>query len=77
MLKALQSAENVDMYGVLPPWSASQRGKGGAVPCSPFHIFVPETLKDGVQVADEPGVFRNPLTGEVAYVVPGFDKPGS
>jgi hypothetical protein len=72
MLTALESAKNVDMYGVMPPWSAAERGTNGAIACSPYHAFVPETLKDGLQVATHPGVFLDPLTAKTAYVDPGF-----
>jgi hypothetical protein len=77
ILKALKSASNVDMYGVMPPWNASKRGKRGAVPCSPYHVFVPETLQNGLQVATYRGVFLDPLTGKTAYVDPGFKAPRS
>jgi hypothetical protein len=77
MLKALQSAKNVDMYGIMPPWTASERGANGAVACSPYHVVVPETLKDGLQMATHPGVFLDPLTGKTAYVDPGFTASAS
>ena len=77
MLKAMQSAKNVNMYGVMPPWTASGRGANGAVACSPYHVFVPEMLKDGLQLATPPGVFVDPLTGKTAYVDPGFTAPAS
>jgi hypothetical protein len=77
MLAALKSANNVNMYGIMPPWNASARGTNGAVPCSPYHVFVPETIQGGHQVADEPGVFRDPLNGKVLYVDPGFKTPAS
>jgi hypothetical protein len=71
MLTALKSAQNVNMYGVMPPWTASARGTNGAISCSPYHVFVPETLKNGIQEATHPGVFLDPLTGKTAYADPG------
>ena len=75
LLQAIKHAENVNMYGIMPPWSASQLGKDGAAACSPYHVFVAESLKNNLQVTDEPGVFRDSATGKVAYVDPGFKAP--
>jgi ABC-type branched-subunit amino acid transport system substrate-binding protein len=75
LLKAIEHAKNVNMYGIMPPWSASQLGKDGAAACSPYHVWVPDYLKNNLQVTDEPGVFRTSGTGQVAYVDPGFKAP--
>ena len=75
LLQAIQHAENVNMYGIMPPWSASQLGKDGAAACSPYNVWVKESLKNNTQVTDEPGVFRDSATGKVAYVDPGFKAP--
>jgi hypothetical protein len=72
LLQAIDHAENVTMYGVEPPWSASQLGQNGAAACSPYNVWVKESLKNNLQVTDEPGVFRNSGTGKVEYVDPGF-----
>ena len=75
LLQAIKHAENVNMYGIMPPWSASQLGQGGAAACSPYNVWVKESLKNNLQVTDEPGVFRSSATGKVAYVDPGFTAP--
>jgi ABC-type branched-subunit amino acid transport system substrate-binding protein len=75
LLHAIEHANNVNMYGIMPPWSASQLGKDGAAACSPYHVWVPEYLKNNVQVTAEPGVFRDAGSGNVAYVDPGFNAP--
>ena len=75
LLQAIEHAENVNMDGIMPPWSASQLGKNGAAACSPYNVWVKESLKNNVQVTNEPGVFRDSATGKVAYVDPGFKAP--
>jgi hypothetical protein len=75
LLQAIEHAENVNVYGIMPPWSASQLGKNGAAACSPYNVWVKESLKNNVQVTDEPGLFRDSTTGKVAYVDPGFKAP--
>jgi hypothetical protein len=77
LLSAIKHADNVNMYGIMPPWNASQLGKHGAVACSPYHVWVKESLKNNLQVTSEPGVFRDSKTGKVAYVDPGFKAPKS
>jgi hypothetical protein len=77
MLKALQSAKNVNMYGLLPPYTSANRGKHGAVPCSPYFLDVQEHVSNSLQAANHPGVFVNPLTGKTVYVDPGFKAPKS
>jgi hypothetical protein len=80
LLAALHSANNINMYGIMPPYTSADRGKNGAVACSPYNADVVETthLVSGsgqstpIQVAAHPGVFNNPVTGKVAYVDPGF-----
>ena len=75
MLQALKTAKNINMYGLVPPWTSADRGTGGATACSPYHLDVPEALQDGIQIANNPGVFVDSLTGKVAYVDPGFTAP--
>jgi ABC-type branched-subunit amino acid transport system substrate-binding protein len=75
LLQAIKHAENVNMYGIMPPWNASQLGQGGAAACSPYNVWVKESLENNLQVTDEPGVFRSAVTGKVAYVDPGFTAP--
>lgn len=82
MLHALKTAKNIDMYGLVPPWNASQRGKNGAAPNTPYADVVDETLHNVEedtnstgQYAINPGVFVNDESGKVAYVDPGFKAP--
>jgi hypothetical protein len=77
MLKALKSAKNINMYGVMPPYTSANRGKNGAVACSPYDVNVQETVVNGLQSADHLGVFSNPVTGKTVYVDPGFKAPKS
>jgi Periplasmic binding protein len=77
LLKAIKRANNVNMYGIMPPWNASKLGKDGAAACSPYHVWVKEYLNNNLQVTSEPGVFRDSTTGKVAYVDPGFKAPRS
>jgi hypothetical protein len=73
MMHAFKTAENVNMYGIVPPFNAKDMGKDGALPCSPYNVIVADTLhNDGIQYADNPGVFVNAKTGKVEYVDPGF-----
>ncbi len=75
MMAAFKAAHNINMYGIVPPFNASQMGKDGALPCSPYNVIVADTLhNDGVQYADNPGVFVNAKTGATEYVDPGFKK---
>jgi hypothetical protein len=69
MLHALRTANDVNMLGIVPPWSASERGKNGADACSPYHSFVAEKLENDTQVAAQVGVFRDATTGKVVYRV--------
>jgi Periplasmic binding protein len=77
LLQAIKHANDVNMYGIMPPWNASKLGKAGAVACSPYNVWVQESLKNDLQVTSEPGVFRSSLTGKVEYVDPGFKAPGA
>lgn len=75
MLHALRTARNVKMYGLVPPWSASELGKNGAAPNTPYDVAVDERLHNLQQFVVNPGVFRSTYTGAVTYVDPGFKKP--
>jgi hypothetical protein len=77
MLHALSTAQNVNMYGILPPWNAADRGKHGAAPNTPYNVVVAGTLRDAQAtiVADNPGVFIDATTGKVAYVDAGAKAP--
>lgn len=74
MLHALSTAKNVDMYGIVPPWSAANRGKNGAGPNTPYNVVVDERLQNLQQVAVTPGIFESAASGTVAYVDPGLKK---
>ena len=75
MLHALSTAKNIDMYGIVPPWSAANRGKNGAGPNTPYDVVVDERLHNLQQVAVSPGIFRGAASGTVEYADPGFKKP--
>jgi ABC-type branched-subunit amino acid transport system substrate-binding protein len=68
MMAAFRKANNIDMMGIVPPWNGATLGKHH-VACQPANAAVEETIKNGLPVADHPGVFVDATTGRTTYVV--------
>lgn len=63
LTQQLESSENVDTYGITPPFSGSARGVGGKA-CVSNGTFIPSEVKGGKIVATDPEQFVDVETGK-------------